>query len=227
VNEPLVDPRRLVALAMAVASCTASAAGSYPSASSAQDSAVQPTDKDDEITFGGPETMYTMARADCRAAGVSALWRGVTVRPERFKAAGLRSVRIQFAAGEDFVFQSLPEGVRVWPEVVFSPDCRRVALLATSRGPYVIVATRALRSYLKGRHVAARYLDDQVPCAAEFRYYDLRWLSNDEVEYRSGGEGPMPTRHRRIENAPDHYERKRCLDPNSPLHEGPSREKTE
>ena len=211
----IVASLHVVTLAMVVASHTTRAApSSTPDAATGQQDAAD----DERIVFGGLNTMYTMARADCPS--VSVLFRGVTVRPERFKDFGLRSVRIRFADGEDLVFRSLQGEVHVWPEVVFSPDCKRVALLRTTRGPYVIVATRTLRDYLKGRHVAARYLHDEVPCGPEFAYQDLRWVSNSEVEYRSGGGGPMVTRRREIEDAPDRYERKRCLDPKSPLYEG-------
>lgn len=211
----IVASLHMVALAMVVALHTTSAApSSKPNAATGQ----QNTADDEAIVFGGPNTMYTMARADC--PGVSVLFRGVTVRPERFKDFGLRSVKIRFTDGEELVFRSFQDEVHVWPEVVFSPDCKRVALLRHRRGPYVIVATRALRGYLKARHVAARYLHDEVPCGPEFAYQDLRWVSNSEVEYRSGGEGPMVTRRREIEDAPDRYERKRCLDPKSPLYEG-------
>jgi len=210
--------RRVVAVALAIASCTAHAAGSYPSkAASAPDGG-----SDDDVTFGGPESMHTLARTDCRAAGVSALWRGVTVHPERLQSFGLRAVNIRFADGEEVTFRSIAGEVHAWPEVVFSPDCRRVALLGTRHGPYVIVATRLLRRYLKGGHVAARYLRDDVPCEPELVYQDLKWRSNDEVEYRSGA-GELILRRRRVDEAADRDERARCLDPKSPLYEGPPR----
>lgn len=108
------------------------------------------------------------------------------------------------------------------PEVVFSPDCARVALLDDRNGPYVIVATADLLAYARGIDVPARYLDDQVPCTLGFVYSDLRWRSATEVEYRSGGD-PFEWRRVDVTRAPDRLVPKPCLDPRSPLYKGATR----
>ena len=178
-----------------------------------------PSEPGEDVEFGGPETMYTLAEVGCPAGGVTAIWRGVTVRPAALKDRGLRSVRVRFADGEELELASMDVSYD-WPEVAFSPDCRRAALLRSRHGPYLVVATQDLRRHLRGESVPVRYLDDQEGCALEFVYQGLRWLSNDTVEYRSGGE-PMATRRVNVDQAPDHLIAKPCTDPKSQLYQEP------
>src|SRR5262245_16427783 len=166
-----------------------------------------------------------LARATCAGAGVTAVWWAAPVPSGIATARGFARLDLVPDRGASLTWIATERGATMAhdvPEVVFSPDCARVALLEDRHGPYVVVATADLLAHARGARVPARYLDDQVPCALGFVYSDLRWRSPTEVEYRSGGE-PFEWRRVDVTRAPDRLVPKPCLDPHSPLHEGAPR----
>lgn len=166
-----------------------------------------------------------LARASCAGVGVTAVWWGAPVPAGMAPARGFVRLDLVPDHGAPLTWLATEPGATMAhdvPEVVFSPDCTRVALLRDRHGPYVVIATTDLLAYVRAVDVPARYLDDQVPCMLGFVYSDLRWRSATEVEYRSGGD-PFEWHRVDITHAPSRLVPKPCLDSQSPLYEGATR----
>jgi hypothetical protein len=169
---------------------------------------------------GSAGELRMIAETTCAGAGVTAIWLGVAVEPGLSRERGLRRLQLRRADGSTVRWRDVNDGAD-WPEIVFAPDCARVAVLLDRHGPYVVVPTAQLVRFAEGAPSDAHYLDDQPPCALAFTYSDLRWRSPTEVEYRAGGE-PMTMRTADVTRAPTTRLAHPCRDPASPLYEAPS-----
>jgi len=168
---------------------------------------------------GDGAELRVITEATCAGAGVTARWLGMPVEPGMARERGLRRLELRRADGSTVRWRDVNDGAD-WPEVVFAPDCARVAVLLDRHGPYVVVPTAQLVQLAQGVASDAHYLDDQEPCALALVYSDLRWRSPTVVEYRSGGE-PMATRTADVTRAPTARLTHPCRDPKRALYEPP------
>jgi len=126
------------------------------------------------------------------------VWLGVPVSGND-KMRGFRRLELRTPGGTALPWVVNNTGsVYDWPEIIFAPDCARVAVHLGRYDPYTIVQTAEFAAYARGQRIAARYLDDRDPCVlSEYAYSDLCWLSPDRVEYRFSP--PNPMRWRRVD----------------------------
>ncbi len=106
-------------------------------------------------------------------------------------AFGTSKVSFEFR-GDPVRYEFKPSG-RIefsdWAFELFSPDGKWVLLLQDRFGPYHVVSTRKLKDYLRGKVKPEKVERAPVgPAEAALVHSAARWLSNDEFEYRVGGE---------------------------------------
>jgi hypothetical protein len=182
----------LVLLAAAGAACAACAA--------CGERRVQPP-RGASITPGLVE-LETVA---CEAGGVTAHWRGHTPEDGEPAAYATEAIVFSFASdGKERLFD--PAGTLVGSDIrfdVFSPDCKHVLLLQDRFGPYHLVATARLADYLDGKGPPDKAFDSGYETSA-LVHHSAAWLSNDELEFRAGGETDMVLRYRVGDPAPRH-----------------------
>jgi hypothetical protein len=165
--------------------------------------------------------LRVIAEATCPGSDLAIVWRGVAVKSGLLPERGLRRVELRRADGTVTKWLDADEGAD-WPEVVFAPDCARVAMLLNRHGPIEVIATAQLARFAAGAATEIHYLDDQEPCALTFVYEGLAWESATVLRYRSGGE-PMKARQADVTRAPTTRSPRPCRDPASPLYEPPAK----
>lgn len=122
----------------------------------------------------------TLHAVQCLA--VSAEWLGAApTEPNAPRAFGATALRFRID-GKPVEFQ--PAGgleFSDWSFDVFSPDCRRVALLQDHYGPYHVVKLDGLTAYLAGGSPEA--IVEKKGEAEAMVHGDLRWVSGERLEF--------------------------------------------
>jgi hypothetical protein len=173
-----------VTLACASASGATKASAPKPAATVAAPSAkfpvvVKSKDGSVEAHFDG-ETPPADLKAPLQF-GTSRLW---------FTFAGDKTAR-EFKPKEALEFSD-------WFFDIFSPDGKWVLLPQGHYGPYHVVATSDLKDYLAGKKPPAKVLQEATGGTQQaLVHMDARWVANDEVEYKVGGETPE-ARHAKV-----------------------------
>ncbi|HVO30544.1 MAG TPA: hypothetical protein VMV18_07405 [bacterium] len=110
--------------------------------------------------------------------------------------------RLWFAfAGDKTAYEFKPKGTLEfsdWFFAVFSPDGKWVLLPQDHYGPYHDVSVEHLKAYLQGKAQPDKVLQEKVaPGQQALVHTEAHWVSNDEVEYKAGGE-TLVTRREKI-----------------------------
>jgi hypothetical protein len=141
-----------------------------------------------------------LARARC--ADTTAIWSGIDPNeaPDDHYPIeyGFHSLAFHFDAGphagETIAFE--PRGSLFfsdWRREIFSPDCRRVALLQDRFGPYHVVEIDRLPEYLRGQAEPEAVLTWCSGCTSAAVHADARWVDADTLVYEAGACGTSET----------------------------------
>ena len=119
---------------------------------------------------------------------------------------GVRELRFTFA-DDPRVYTFNPAGKLFhsdWRFNIFSPDGTHTLLLQDRFGPYHVIETKALRSYLQGKTSPVAVVEWQPPSSRSHTpvHSAARWLSSTEFQFVVEGSTPVTLEYRLGEQAP-------------------------